>query len=99
MDIDALTGLYNSFKTRTPIDIEKPVAPSDLRTKSNVIKVPTCIIIGDWASGFMEDAMELNSLIDPKISNFCKLADSGAIFGGWYKCVIFLEIRFVPFPG
>merc|ERR1712050_608715 len=47
--------------------------------KDTVLDVNTCIIIGDWASNFMEDAMEFNSLICPSKSNFVKLADAGAV--------------------
>ena len=47
--------------------------------KDTVLDVNTCIIIGDYATNFMEDAMEFNSLCDPTKSNFVKLADAGAV--------------------
>merc|ERR1719220_93643 len=78
MDQEALMGFYTAMKQRTPIVMERPNIPSD-KSKKTVLKCATCIIIGDWATNFMEDAMEMNSVINPEISNFVKLADAGAM--------------------
>lgn len=79
LDHNALEGLYMSFKKRTPILMERPV-PGIRYDSSNakILRVRSCIIIGDYATNFMEDALELNALSDPSKSNFCKLADAGA---------------------
>lgn len=80
LDHHALYGLYCEVKKRSFITLERPVIGlSDNKKKDTVLDVNTCIIIGDYASNFMEDAMEFNSLIDPSKSNFCKLADAGAV--------------------
>jgi len=80
LDHNALSGLYQSFKQRAPIPMERPI-PGITGNANNdkYLQVRSCIIIGDHASNFMEDAMELNSLSDPSKSNFCKLADAGAV--------------------
>jgi len=80
LDYAALCGLYTSFKTRSAIEMERPVfGLSGNKRTDKILDVNTCIIIGDHATNFMEDAMELNSLIDPSKTNFVKLADAGAV--------------------
>lgn len=80
LDYAALCGLYTSFKTRTAIPMERPEYGITGRKRSDkVLDVDTCIIVGDFASNYMECAMEFNSLIDPSKSNFVKLADAGAV--------------------
>lgn len=83
MDPDALTGFYTSYKTRNYIEMLNPITNLDAarnpHNTDKILKVPTCIIIGDWARNYMEDAMELNSLINPEISNFVKMADAGSM--------------------
>jgi len=80
LDHHALYGLYCEVKKRSFIKMERPVVGlTDNKKKDTVLDVNTCIIIGDYATNFMEDAMEFNSLIDPSKSNFCKLADAGAV--------------------
>merc|ERR1712066_906723 len=78
MDQEALLAFYNALKTRTEIDIERPVLPTDMN-KPNVLKINSMIIIGDWATNFMEDAMEFNSRLNPEKSNFVKLSDAGGM--------------------
>jgi len=80
LDYNALCGLYTSYKTRSPIVMERPhYGLTDNKRSDKVLDVNTCILIGDWNSDFMEDAMEFNSLIDPSKTNFVKLADAGAV--------------------
>jgi len=80
LDHHALYGLYCQVKARSMITMERPVPGlTENKKKDTILDVNTCIIIGDFASNFMEDAMEFNSLICPTKSNFCKLADAGAV--------------------
>ena len=80
LDHHALNGLYCEVKKRSLITMERPVIGlSTKERKDTVLDVNTCIIIGDYATNFMEDAMEFNSLCDPTKSNFVKLADAGAV--------------------
>jgi len=78
LDHNALNGLYTAFKQRSAIQMERPVPGMKNELNDKVLKPRSCIIIGDYASNFMEDAMELNAQSDPAKSNFCKLADAGA---------------------
>lgn len=80
LDHNALSGLYQSFKQRTAIVMERPiVGMSGNEQNDKILKPRSCIIVGDHATNFMEDAMEFNSLSDPSKSNFCKFADAGAV--------------------
>jgi pimeloyl-ACP methyl ester carboxylesterase len=81
LDHHALNGLYCEVKKRSLITMERPtgIGLSTKEQNDKVLDVSTCIIIGDYATNFMEDAMEFNSLCDPTKSNFVKLADAGAV--------------------
>lgn len=80
MDSGALAGFEKSLLERSYIQIDRPTGIPNQDKTLNTLNVPTCMILGDELVTFRyEDAMELNGFLNPKDSNFCKLADCGCM--------------------
>ncbi|XP_013884840.1 protein NDRG3 [Austrofundulus limnaeus] len=74
---DNLAMFYNSYDSRTELQMERPVLGPN-RNTVNTLRCPTLLVVGD-TSPAVDAVVECNSRLDPTKTTLLKMADCGGL--------------------